>query len=514
MKQNLQLRISQNLALTPQLQQSIKLLQMSSLELNQELELILQENPLLELLDADNPDSDLDEADALPEQALEADADAPDADDVDDTYSPLDYQETSTSTLQETPENTAPTSDEFNGGDFDEESAEYGSASNWDEASKQSNSDDDDGDFTRQEIVTEDLREHLLSQLKLMPLSERDQKLMLLLIDSINEDGYLEESLEEMVDSLPLELEVDLLELQTALKHIQNLDPPGIGATNLQECILLQLNVLPKDTPDLETAKNIVEKHLAVLANKDFIKLRKLLNCNETELKNAQGLIKQQNPRPGASFAQFSSDHFIQHEVIVKKVKGIWIATLNDGVMPKLRINQMYADILKRNRENSGQYLQSQMQEARWMIKNIQQRFSTILRVSQAIVDRQRNFFEHGEIAMRPLVLREIADELELHESTISRVTTHKYMLTPRGVFELKYFFGSHVSTDAGGACSATAIRALIKQMVAEENPKKPFSDNHISDTLAKQGIVVARRTIAKYRESLNIPPANLRKSL
>ena len=286
MKQNLQLRISQNLALTPQLQQSIKLLQMSSLELNQELELILQENPLLELLDADNPDSDLDEADALPEQALEADADAPDADDVDDTYSPLDYQETSTSTLQETPENTAPTSDEFNGGDFDEESAEYGSASNWDEASKQSNSDDDDGDFTRQEIVTEDLREHLLSQLKLMPLSERDQKLMLLLIDSINEDGYLEESLEEMVDSLPLELEVDLLELQTALKHIQNLDPPGIGATNLQECILLQLNVLPKDTPDLETAKNIVEKHLAVLANKDFIKLRKLLNCNETELKS------------------------------------------------------------------------------------------------------------------------------------------------------------------------------------------------------------------------------------
>jgi RNA polymerase sigma-54 factor len=183
-------------------------------------------------------------------------------------------------------------------------------------------------------------------------------------------------------------------------------------------------------------------------------------------------------------------------------------------VMPKLRINQMYADILKRNRENSNQYLQSQMQEARWMIKNIQQRFSTILRVSQAIVDRQRNFFEHGEIAMRPLVLREIADELELHESTISRVTTHKYMLTPRGVFELKYFFGSHVATDAGGACSATAIRALIKQMVAEENPKKPFSDNHISDTLAKQGIVVARRTIAKYRESLNIPPANLRKSM
>ncbi|MGQ0442910.1 MAG: RNA polymerase factor sigma-54, partial [Methylophilaceae bacterium] len=401
-----------------------------------------------------------------------------------------------------------------NQNDFDEDYEEYGSASNWDEGSKQNNSDDDDGDFTRQEIVAEDLREHLLSQLKLMPLSERDQNLVLLLIDSVNEDGYLETSLEEIVESLPLELEIDLLELQTALKHIQNLDPPGIGALNLQECILLQLNVLPKNTPDLTFAKTIVEKHLAVLANKDFAKLRKLLNCNEESLKNAQALIKQQNPRPGARFAQFSSDHFIQHEVLVKKVKGIWIATLNDGVMPKLRINQMYADILKRNRENSSQYLQSQMQEARWMIKNIQQRFSTILRVSQAIVDRQRNFFEHGEIAMRPLVLREIAEELELHESTISRVTTHKYMLTPRGVFELKYFFGSHVATDAGGECSATAIRALIKQLVAEENIKKPLSDNQISDILAKQGIVVARRTIAKYRESLNIPPANLRKSL
>ena len=258
----------------------------------------------------------------------------------------------------------------------------------------------------------------------------------------------------------------------------------------------------------------MVEQHLAVLANKDFAKLRKLLNCDDVALKGAQTLIRQQNPRPGSDFAQLSRDHFIQHEVLVKKVKGIWIATLNDGVIPKLRINQLYADILKRNRENSNQYLQTQMQEAKWMIKNIQQRFSTILRVSQAIVDRQRNFFEHGEIAMRPLVLREIAEELELHESTISRVTTHKYMLTPRGVFELKYFFGSHVSTDAGGSASATAILALIKQLVAEETPKKPLSDNQITDILAKQGIFVARRTIAKYRESLNIPPANLRKTL
>jgi RNA polymerase sigma-54 factor len=511
MKQNLQLRISQNLALTPQLQQSIRLLQLSSLELNQELELILQDNPLLELVEGE---LDFDEESDTPAKDTpeELSSDNSENDEVDDSYSPLDYQESNTSTT--TPEETPQNNEDFGAIDYDDDGLDYGSAGNWDEASKQNDSDDDEGDYTRQEIITEDLREHLFNQIKLMPLSERDQRLMLLLIDSINEDGYLEETLEEIVESLPLELEVDLLELQTALKHIQNLDPPGIGACNLQECILLQFNAMPKDTPDMDIARDIVEKHLAVLANKDFAKLRKLLNCSESTLKNAQNLILMQNPRPGSKFAQIKSDHFIQHEVIVKKVKGIWIATLNDGVMPKLRINQMYADILKRNRENSSQYLQSQMQEARWMIKNIQQRFSTILRVSQAIVDRQRNFFEHGEIAMRPLVLREIADELELHESTISRVTTHKYMLTPRGVFELKYFFGSHVATDAGGACSATAIRALIKQMVSEENAKKPFSDNQISDTLAKQGIVVARRTIAKYRESLNIPPANLRKSL
>lgn len=533
MKQNLQLRISQNLTLTPQLQQSIRLLQLSSLELNQELDVILQENPLLELVDGDNADADLDDDIALPEQSNIADgADAEqigadgessplDGDDF-DAFSNLDYQaldskdssNTTPETTLEAPQEIAKQQDDFSATDFDEDFEEYGSASSWDEGSRQNNNNDDDGDYSRQEIVPESLREHLLSQLKLMPLSQRDQNLVLLLIDSINEDGYLVESLEELAGSLPLELEIELVELQTALKLIQHLDPAGMGAINLQECILLQLNLLPEETEYLSLAKNLVEQYLPVLANKDFVKLRKLLNCDEIALKGAQTLIKQQNPRPGSNYAQLSRDHFIQHEVLIKKVKGIWIATLNDGVIPKLRINQVYADILKRNRESSNQYLQTQMQEAKWMIKNIQQRFSTILRVSQAIVDRQRNFFEHGEVAMRPLVLREIADELELHESTISRVTTHKYMLTPRGVFELKYFFGSHVATDAGGSASATAIRALIKQMVSAENVKKPLSDNQFTEILAKQGIIVARRTIAKYRESLNIPPANLRKSL
>ncbi|QVL46308.1 MAG: RNA polymerase factor sigma-54 [Methylophilaceae bacterium] len=515
MKQSLQLKISQNLALTPQLQQSIRLLQLSTLELNQELEMILQDNPLLELVEGDDELSgDEHSGDESTNQlSKETNNDHP----IDEHEANGDdhhaNEETHDAGAQE-PLTEAPLSEnDFKQSDFDEDYEEYGSASPWDEGSRQ-HSDEDDDDFTRQETVVTSLRNHLLDQIKLLTLSDRDQRIMLLLIDSINENGYLESSLEDIMNSLPDELEIEFVELETALKHIQNLDPIGIGATNLQECILLQLNTLPHNVPDLALAKMIVKDHLHVLANKDFNKLRKLVSCNEESLRRAQALIQLQNPRPGASFAQFSPDHFIQHEVIVKKIKGIWVATLNDGVMPKLRINQMYADILKRNRENSGQYLQSQMQEARWMIKNIQQRFSTILRVSQAIIDRQRNFFEHGEIAMRPLVLREIAEELELHESTISRVTTHKYMLTPRGVFELKYFFGSHVSTDSGGECSATAIRALIKQLVAEENSKKPLSDNQISEILSKQGIVVARRTIAKYREALNIPPANLRKSL
>ncbi len=483
MKQGLQLRFSQNLALTPQLQQSIRLLQLSTIELNQELESILQANPLLER-DEKNADG-TDAIDTFIPGSISGETSAP----------------AETAKPEEAPpqENFADDLMDFSGGN-----------SRWDENSGS----DDDNDFTHQESATISLREHLLSQLKLMPLSERDQMLTMFLVDTINEDGYLEQPLEELVALLDESAEVDILELETALKHIQHLDPAGIGARNLAECLALQLKAMPEDTPHIKLAITLAEKHLPLLASRDFAKLKKLLQCDENVLRTVQQLIKQLNPRPGSEFAHIGTDHFIQHEVVIKKVKGIWLAHLNDDVVPKLRINQMYANILKRNRESSGQYLMSQMQEAKWMIKNIQQRFSTILRVSQAIVDRQRNFFEHGEVAMRPLVLREIADELELHESTISRVTTRKYMLTPRGVYELKYFFGSHVATESGGECSATAIRALIKQMVAEEDPKHPLSDNQITDILSKQGIVVARRTIAKYRESLQLPPASQRKSL
>lgn len=488
MKQSLQLKFSQNLTLTPQLQQSIKLLQLSSQELNQELESLLQANPLLERVDG--PDG---------------------AADVSDSYGPS-HDVASGQTTAETSE---PAADDLpmpeSGGAADDYFESFQGSNRWEEGG---GNHDDDNDFSFQEAVNPTLREHLLGQIKLMPLSERDQTLAMVLVDAINDDGYLEQPLEELAALLPEELEIELLELEIALKHIQNLDPPGIGARNLAECLVLQLRTLPEDTPHLAQAITLAGQYLPLLASRDYTRLRKLLNCDDGVLKAVQQLVTQLNPRPGSEFSHIASDHYIQHEVVVRKVKGIWIASLNDEVIPKLRINQLYANILKRNRDSSSQYLMSQMQEAKWMIKNIQQRFSTILRVSQAIVDRQRNFFEHGEVAMRPLVLREIADELGLHESTVSRVTTRKYMLTPRGVYELKYFFGSHVATESGGACSATAIRALIKQMVGEENPRKPLSDNQIADILGKQGIVVARRTIAKYRESLQIPAANQRKSL
>ena len=530
MKQGLQLRFSQNLSLTPQLQQAIRLLQLSTLELNQEIDALMQTNPLLER-DESNEDefhgeegaTSNGEAPATDNTGSEsgdslngAEADNFNSDFTNSDFTNGDPNGQPAEINQQTQAAEAENLEfEVNTPDyqaeFDDEFDEYSNGSRWDENSTPS---DDDSDFKQQETLQIILREHLLSQLKLMPLSERDQSLTLLLVDSINEDGYLEESLEDIAEQMPLELEIDELELQTALRLIQNLDPPGIGARNLSECLLLQLEILPENTPHLALAIKTAKQHLQALASRDFTKLRKELGCDEVILKQVQQLITSLNPRPGSSFSIIGSEHYIQHEVIVKKAKGIWIASLNDGVIPKLKINQLYAGILKRNRDSSSQYLQSQMQEAKWMIKNIQQRFSTILRVSQAIVDRQRNFLEYGEVAMRPLVLREIADELELHESTISRVTTNKYMLTPRGIFELKYFFGSSVSTDSGGTCSATAIRALIKQLVDQENPKKPYSDNQITELLAKQGIVVARRTIAKYRESLNIAPASLRKTL
>lgn len=497
MKQGMQLRFSQNLSLTPQLQQAIRLLQLSTLELNQEIDALMQTNPLLERGEDEEDEYDQNNSDA--EVAQDS---SQHTGETNEAYA----NELNASATVEFEQNAHDFASEFNG-DYDA----LPNGSLWDEAHGPA---DDDSDFRSQDSLPISLRAHLLSQLKLLPLSERDQTLAWLLVDSINEDGYLEASLDSLMEQLPAELEMDALELQTALHHIQNLDPIGVGARHLSECLLLQLAAKPDDTPHLNLAKRTAQSHLPLLGARDFGKLRKALACDEATLKSVQQLIASLNPRPGNAFGVVGSEQYIQHEVIVKKVKGIWLASLNETVIPKLKINQLYASILKRNRDSASLSLQNQLQEAKWMIKNIQQRFATILRVAQAITDRQRNFLEYGEVAMRPMVLREIAEELDLHESTISRVTNNKYMLTPRGVFELKYFFGGALATDSGGACSATAIRALIKQLVEQENVKKPYSDNQITDLLAKQGIVVARRTIAKYRESLNIAPASCRKSL
>lgn len=482
MKHTLQLKLSQHLTLTPQLQQSIRLLQLSTLELNQELERFLQENPLLE------------RDDEVGEEAAPLSSGSINTISHDGS--------TASEPAEESSPEAAPSAADMAEGAWPEEAGFYSARD-----------DAEESEYPQLAAVAPTLREHLNWQLNFTKLAERDKRLVSLLIDALDEDGCLTQPLEELAALLPEELSVSPEELQIALKHLQKLEPAGVGARNLGECLALQLKALPEDTPYRAEALTIVTQHLDSLAARDFGKLKKLLHCDDPTLRQVQNLITSLNPRPGADFAALET-RYIVPDVVVKKVKGVWVASLNAEAMPKLRVNRMYADILHRNRDASFQQLASQLQEAKWLIKNVQQRFDTILRVSQAIVDRQRHFFEHGEVAMRPLVLREIAETLELHESTVSRVTTQKYMLTPRGTYELKYFFGSHVTTEAGGACSSTAIRALIKQLVAAENPKKPLSDGQISEILGQQGIVVARRTIAKYREALQIPPVSLRKSL
>lgn len=498
MKPSLQLRISQQLALTPQLQQSIKLLQLSTLELNQEIERLLLDNPMLER------DSGEEDPDAVP-PSTDILASAPTRDET-PTEHGGDEVEFETPGATEMPDTISEAYDTVS-------DDEIGEAAEWrsEGASRNNNSDDDDSDFQEFQAAATSLRDHLISQLSLMPLSDRDRALVLLVVEALDEEGYLYQELDELLPLIPEDWEVEVEELGTALRHIQHLDPTGVGARSVQECLLLQLKAL-SESPVRSLAIQVVDGNLELLAARDFAKLKRRLSCSDEALREAQDMICGLDPRPGARFAT-SDTRYIIPDVVVKKVRGTWTVNLNPEAMPKLRIHRVYADILHQNRGVSGS-LSSQLQEAKWLIKNVQQRFDTILRVSQAIVDRQRLFFDHGEVAMRPLTLREIAEELELHESTVSRVTTQKYMATARGIFELKYFFGSHVSTDTGGECSATAIRALIRQLVAAEDGRKPLSDARIAEMLGQQGIVVARRTIAKYRESLNIPPVSQRKSI
>jgi len=479
MKHSLQLKLGQHLTLTPQLQQSIRLLQLSTLELNQELEQILQDNPLLEREDEDE------------DEAIHAAAEVP--------AHTAEAESQSTETPQPEAAESEPAT-ALDDADWNDYSAGGG--------------EDEDGDYAQGSVSGATLRQHLLTQLIVSRLTVRDRTLVAALIDDLDDSGFLTQPLEDITAGLQTELEeLEPEEVDTALKHLQNMDPTGVGARNLAECLTLQLRALPPDTPARDAAMRLTSHYLDLLAARDVGKLKKLLSIDDATLRAARALILSLNPRPGAAFG-VDETHYVVPDVYVRKVKGMWIASLNADAMPKLRVNRVYADILARHRESGGGQLASQLQEARWLIKNVQQRFDTILRVSQAIVDRQKHFFEHGEVAMRPLVLREIADAVELHESTISRVTTQKYMMTPRGLYELKYFFGSHVSTDNGGACSSTAIRALIKQLIAAESSKKPLSDGQLADVLGQQGIVVARRTVAKYREALQIPPANMRRAL
>lgn len=491
MKQSLQLRVSQHLALTPQLQQSIRLLQLSTLELHQELEQILADNPMLE-----RSDDPLDNAVRLLADGA-----------VNPGSGTMEF--TGTESIPQSVEAEAP----FDTPVAADEPA-VGSESEWsfDDIARASKEPEDDDGRPQLEAHEVTLREHLLDQMRVAVLVQRDRALVELIVDALDDNGYLEEALEEIRTRLPEELEVEPEELAIALKLVQSFDPPGIGARDAAECLSLQIRRMAKiPLVTRRMALAIVENHLTLFAQRDFSKLRKALDCDDEDLREAQAVIRLCNPHPGASFASDASDYVVP-DVIVKRGKNGWQVSLNHEVMPKLRLNTMYANILKQNKGEGS--LGTQLQEAKWLIKNMRQRFDTILRVAQAIVERQRNFFSHGAVAMRPLVLREIADTLGLHESTISRVTTQKYMLTPHGMFELKYFFGSHVATEAGGEASSTAIRALIKQLIGAEDPKTPFSDSKIADMLAEQGMVVARRTVAKYREALKIPPVNLRKSL
>ena len=469
MKQNLQFKASQHLSLTPQLQQSIKLLQMSSVELNQELEILIQQNPLIEIFE---------------EEDEEENKNTPTISQEETSFEILNHQE--------------------------HQEAIYDHEINWgDEYTKDNYAESPD----YQEPASQTLKQYLEDIFHLIPISEKDQAIISLLIDSINEDGYLEESLDYFLASIPKEYEVSIEEIESLLKLLQKQAPPGIGARDLIECLTLQLES-KEETPIHLLSIKVIKNHLNLLAARDFVRLKKILGCEDEALRDVQKVIKSLNPKPGNIFSTIESHHFIQHEVNVKKVKAKWQVSLNEQAIPKLRLNHIYRDLIKNSQNDVAHHLSSQIQEAKWIVKNIQQRFITILKVSEAIMRHQKDFLDHGESMMKPLVLREIAEEVGLHESTISRVTSNKYINTPRGIYELKFFFGSSIDSASGNELASTAIRAKIKEVIKQEDPKKPLSDNEIVLLLKKQDINIARRTVAKYREMLNIAPTNLRKIL
>lgn len=476
MKQGLQLRLSQQLAMTPQLQQAIRLLQLSTLELQQELQQALESNPLLEQIDTheeidtrETQDSEtLDTADALEQKEMPEEL-------------PLDA---SWDTIY-----TAGTPSGTSGDYIDDELPVY------------------------QGETTQTLQDYLMWQVELTPFSDTDRAIATSIVDAVDETGYLTVPLEDILESIGDE-EIDIDEVEAVLKRIQRFDPVGVAAKELRDCLLIQLSQFDKTTPWLEEARLIISDHLDLLANHDFRTLMRVTRLKEDVLKEAVNLIQSLDPRPGQSI-QTGEPEYVIPDVLVRKHNGHWTVELNSDSIPRLQINQHYASMCN-NARNDGdsQFIRSNLQDAKWLIKSLESRNDTLLRVSRCIVEQQQAFFEQGEEYMKPMVLADIAQAVEMHESTISRVTTQKYLHSPRGIFELKYFFSSHVNTEGGGEASSTAIRALVKKLIAAENPAKPLSDSKLTSLLSEQGIMVARRTVAKYRESLSIPPSNQRKQL
>ncbi|MGO1246882.1 MAG: RNA polymerase factor sigma-54 [Oceanisphaera sp.] len=482
MKPILQLRMGQQLTMTPQLQQAIRLLQLSSLELQQEIQLALDNNPLLEQEEQDEQ-SEAESQTAAPQQNDQLATDkAMEQHQLSDDL-PMDTQ--------------------------------------WEEIYTASSGSTNAGlpegmdDTVYQGETTETLQDYLLWQMQLTPFSDTDQAIALAIIDAIDDAGYLSLDIDALLASVSGgEQHIEADEVEAVLKRIQHFDPLGVAARSVQECLSIQLHALPHDTPWLSDALAVLEHHMDLLGNRDYRTLQRKACLKENELRDVLALIQQLEPRPGSRILQSNSEYVIP-DVVVSKRKGTWVAELNTDAMPKVRLNQTYAAMASSAKgTEDSQYIRNHLQDAKWFIKSLESRNETLLKVANCIVDQQQAFFEYGAEAMKPMVLNQVADVVEMHESTISRVTTQKFLHTPRGVFELKYFFSSHVGTESGGECSSTAIRALIKKLVGAENPVKPLSDSKIAQLLAEQGIKVARRTIAKYRESLAIPPSNQRKRL
>lgn len=493
MKQSLQLRLGQHLTMTPQLQQAIRLLQLSTTELQKEIQQALDSNLMLERIDEDMDD-----------RAAEASFNG-----LDEGVAP-----------NNDPEITAPEPEQASSESMEECPVD----SLWEDHDTSmvysQGSDDEPREYETQGNGGESLRAHLLWQMRLTPFSDTDRVIALAIIDSVSDDGYLTCSLEDIRLDLEDELnqwdevpDLKIEEVEAVLHHIQSFDPPGVAAHDLRECLLLQLKHTQTKTPWREAARQLINDHLGLLASRDYPQMLRQLKLTDTELSCVIDLIQSLNPRPGGQITD-SRPQYIIPDVYVRKYKGIWQVELNPDTTPKLRINTHYANLIRGAPSADGSYLKGHLQEARWFIKSVKSRNETLLKVATCIVERQRGFLEHGEEAMKPMVLQDLAEAVSMHESTISRITTQKFMHTPRGIFELKYFFSSHVNTTFGEECSATAIRALIKKLVSGEQTVKPLSDSKIATILLDQGINIARRTVAKYRESLAIPPSNERKRL